>query len=92
MSEECFSTIEQSARTLGIDAYAATLAQYAYENNLSEENNSGDLECIGAYGCSEEWSCDEYLAADERASIKEPEVFWKLRFQLPSREEHWQVD
>lgn len=54
MSEECFSTIEQSARTLGIDAYAATLAQYAYENNLSEENNSGDLECIGAYGCSEE--------------------------------------
>lgn len=38
MHDDCFSMIEQSAKALGIDPYAAGLARYAYESNMSEES------------------------------------------------------
>lgn len=38
MYDDCFSMIEQSAKILGIDPYAAGLARYAYESNMSEES------------------------------------------------------
>ena len=40
MTDNIFEKIAASAELLGIDSYATALPQYAYEQNLSEENLS----------------------------------------------------
>lgn len=80
MYNDHFSMIEQSARTLGIDLYAAGLAKYAYDSNMSEETILAIRDVFSHMAGLKNEAVISTLLRTSRLPLKNPKSFENFDF------------
>ena len=80
MNENIFEQITASARILGIDLYTAGLPQYAYEQNMSEENLSVLAQTLEHLAKLKNQSVVETLLRLSHLPQKSPKTFENFDF------------
>ena len=80
MTDSIFEKIAASAEVLGIDSYITALPQYAYEQNLSEENLSVLAQTLEHLATLKNQSVVETLLKLSRLPLKAPKSFSNFDF------------
>ena len=80
MNENIFEQITASAKILGIDLYTAALPQFAFEQNMSEENLSVLAQTMEHLAKLKNQSVVETLLRLSRLPQKSPKTFENFDF------------